>query len=225
VFRRRRAEPARCRVFALSISDNTAADLLFDRVGLDNVRLLVRELGLTATRIVGSPRYVVQTMAEDIGAVDAADFARRYPELSARQVFATRAVDPRRTTASTPRDMTRLLMLIGQHGAGAPEACRWVRELMLQQVNWHRLGAAFPPEVTVWSKTGSLLSIRNEVGVVEYPGGDRYAVACSPAPTRSPSGYRRSTTPSATPHGSPSTTSVMTGRTPHSARRCCASAE
>jgi beta-lactamase class A len=163
--------------FALSISDNTAADLLFDRVGLDNVRLLVRELGLTATRIVGSPRYVVQTMAEDIGAVDAADFARRYPELSARQVFATRAVDPRRTTASTPRDMTRLLMLIGQHGAGAPEACRWVRELMLQQVNWHRLGAAFPPEVTVWSKTGSLLSIRNEVGVVEYPGGDRYAVA------------------------------------------------
>ncbi|AIJ25509.1 beta-lactamase class A [Amycolatopsis methanolica 239] len=30
---------------ALSVSDNTAADLLFDRVGLDNVRSLLRELG------------------------------------------------------------------------------------------------------------------------------------------------------------------------------------
>jgi beta-lactamase class A len=40
-----------------------------------------------------------------------------------------------RTTASTPRDMTRLLTLIGQELAGPPQACRWVRSLMGQQVN------------------------------------------------------------------------------------------
>jgi beta-lactamase class A len=163
--------------FALSISDSTAADLLFDRVGVDNVRSLARELGLTATHIASSPRNIVQTMAEDIGALDAADFARLYPELTAQQVFATRALDPLRTTSSTPRDMTRLLTLIGQNRAGAPESCQWVRELMLQQVSWHRLAAAFAPEVTVWGKTGSLPSIRNEIAVVEYPGGSRYAVA------------------------------------------------
>ncbi|MFX0575857.1 serine hydrolase [Nocardia nepalensis] len=163
--------------FALSVSDNTAADLLFDRVGLDNVRSLVRELGLTGTRIVGSPRYVVQTMAEDIGAPDTTEFARRFPTLSVSEVLGTRAMDPHRTTASTPRDMTRLLTLLGQDRAGAAEACRWVRELMAQQVNWHRLAAAFPPEVSVWGKTGSLPAIRNEIGVVRYPGGSRYAVA------------------------------------------------
>ncbi|WP_433716697.1 serine hydrolase [Nocardia sp. CA-084685] len=163
--------------FALTVSDNTAADLLFERVGLDNVRSLVRELGLTETRIVGSPRYIVQTMAEDIGASDTAEFARRFPTLSVSDVLGTRAMDPLRTTASTPREMTRLLTLLGQDRAGDPAACRWVRELMGQQLNWHRLAAAFPPEVSVWGKTGSLPAIRNEIGVVAYPGGSRYAVA------------------------------------------------
>ncbi|WP_406232964.1 serine hydrolase [Nocardia sp. NBC_01009] len=163
--------------FALTLSDNTAADLLFDRVGLDNVRSLVRELGLTGTRIVGAPRHIVQTMAEDIGAADAIDFAVRFPALSAAEVLGTRAMDPQRTTASTPREMTELLTLIGADRAGTAETCRWVRDLMRQQVNWHRLAAAFPPEVRLWAKTGTLPGVRNEIGVVEYPGGSRYAVA------------------------------------------------
>ncbi|MFI9508978.1 serine hydrolase [Nocardia sp. NPDC052566] len=164
-------------MFALTLSDNTAADLLFDRVGLDNVRSLLRELGLARTRIVGAPRDIVLSMAEDLGAGDAAEFAARFAELTAAQVLATRALDPERTSASTPREMTRLLMLIGTERAGAPTACRWVRDLMLRQLNWYRLASAFPPAAVVWSKTGTLPGIRNEIGVVEYPGGGRYAVA------------------------------------------------
>ncbi|GAA4670628.1 serine hydrolase [Amycolatopsis dongchuanensis] len=164
-------------LFALTLSDNTAADLLFDRVGLDNVRSLVRELGLTDTRITGAPRDVVTSMAEDIGARDAADFARRFPALGPEEVFRTRALDPSATNASTPRDLTRLLALIADDRAGPPEACAWVRDLMSRQLNWHRLTAAFPPEVAVWGKTGSLPALRNEIGVVSYPGGPRYAVA------------------------------------------------
>ncbi|MEU7764949.1 serine hydrolase [Nocardia sp. NPDC049190] len=163
--------------FALTLSDNTAADLLFDRVGVDNVRSLLRELGLTGTQVAGPPRVIVQSMAEDIGAADAAEFARRFPTLSAEEVLCTRALDPARTTASTPREMVRLLTMIGQDRAGAPEACRWVRDLMSQQVNWHRLAAAFPPQVRVWAKSGTLPGVRNEIGVVEYPDGKRYAVA------------------------------------------------
>ncbi|MFE3102283.1 serine hydrolase [Nocardia tengchongensis] len=163
--------------FALTVSDNTAADLLFDRVGVDNVRSLVRELGLADTRVLGSIRDILYSMAEDIGARDLLEFARRYPESSAEEVFGSRAVDPLRTTAGTARDMTRLLLLIGRDQAGPPEACAFVRDLMRQQVYGHRLPSAFPPGVDIWSKTGTLPGIRNEIGVVGYPDGSRYAVA------------------------------------------------
>ncbi|MFF3222555.1 serine hydrolase [Nocardia suismassiliense] len=163
--------------FAITLSDNTAADLLFERVGIDNVRSLVRELGLAETRIVGAPRHIVQSMADDIGARDAAEFAERFPALAASEILSSRALDPQRTTASTPREMTQLLTLIGEDRAGPAEACQWVRDLMRQQLNWHRLAAAFPPEVQVWAKTGTLPGVRNEIGVLEYPDGSRYAVA------------------------------------------------
>ncbi len=162
---------------ALSVSDNTAADLLFDRVGLDNVRSLVRELGLTHTRIVGALRDLLTSMAEDMGATDAAEFARRYPRMSPAEVFALRIMDPARTSASTPREMTRLLELIARDEAGPPAACAWLRELMGAQLNQARLGSAFGDEVTLWSKTGTLPGVRNEIGVVRYPDGTRCAVA------------------------------------------------
>ncbi|QIS18780.1 serine hydrolase [Nocardia terpenica] len=162
---------------ALSLSDNTAADLLFERVGLDNVRSLARELGLTRTRIAGALRDLLLSMAEDIGAPDATEFARRYPSLAPDDVFALRALDPRRTTASTPREMTRLLELIARDEAGPPATCTWLRELMSLQLNQHRLPSAFPSNVLVWGKTGTLPGLRNEIGVVEFPNGARYAVA------------------------------------------------
>jgi beta-lactamase class A len=164
-------------LFALSISDNSAADLLFDRVGLDNVRSLLRELNLPHTTVFGPPRDVLRTLAEDVGAGDQAEFARRFPTLTAQQVLATRALDPAATTASTPREMTRLLAMVWQDRAGPPTACGQVRELLAQQVNTSRLRSGFPPHVRVAGKTGSLPCVRNEIGVAEYPDGHRYAVA------------------------------------------------
>jgi beta-lactamase class A len=49
---------------------------------------------------------------------------------------------------------------------------------MAAQVTRHRLAAAFPADVTVSAKSGSLLGVvRNEIGVAEYPDGARYAIA------------------------------------------------
>jgi beta-lactamase class A len=142
-------------LLALSVSDNTAADLLFDRVGVDNVRSLLAELGLTRTTVIGAPRDVLRTIIEDTGA--------------GRPL---RALDPLRTTASTPREMTALLAAIWADEGGAP-----VREWMSAQVSWHRLTAGFPPEVAVAGKTGTMPGIRNEIGVATYPDGTAYAVA------------------------------------------------
>ncbi|MGV9360969.1 serine hydrolase [Amycolatopsis sp. NPDC003731] len=142
-------------LLALTVSDNTAADLLFDRVGVENVRSLLTELGLTRTTVLGAPRDVLRTIIEDTAA--------------GRLL---RALDPLRTSATTPREMTALLAAIWADEVGAP-----VREWMSAQVSWHRLTAGFPPEVAVAGKTGTMPGIRNEIGVATYPDGAAYAVA------------------------------------------------
>ncbi len=86
-------------------------------------------------------------------------------------------LDPRRTSASTPRDITTLLDAIWSDRAASPAACQTVRDIMARQIWPHRLSSGFPTEVTIAAKTGSLPAVRNECGVVTYPDGRQYAVA------------------------------------------------
>ncbi|MDG4802642.1 serine hydrolase [Micromonospora sp. WMMD980] len=162
---------------AMSVSDNTVADLLLRRVGPDVPSMLAAELGLPRTRIVGGPRHLVETMLADVGARTEADFARIFPTLPPERVRAMRVFDPEHTSASTARELTRLLCLIWRDEAGPAAACATVRELMARQLFWTRLAAGFPPGVRVAGKTGTLPGLHLEAGVAEYPGGDRYAVA------------------------------------------------
>jgi beta-lactamase class A len=163
--------------FAMSVSDNTAADLLLRRVGPDVVPLLAAELGLTRTRVVGGPRQVLESMFADVGARDADEFARIFAGLPVERVRQLRVFDPEHTTSSTAREITRLLAMIWRDEAGSPEACAVVRDLMARQLFWTRLASGFPPEVRVAAKTGTLPGLHIEAGVVQYPDGGRYAVA------------------------------------------------
>jgi beta-lactamase class A len=163
--------------FAMSVSDNTAADALMRRVGPDTVRLLAAELGLGRTRVLGGPREHLESMFEDAGAADAAEFAELYPGLDPRRVRGFAALDPARTTSATARDVTTLLRLIWQDRAGPAAACAWMRELMSRQAFRHRLASGFPDGVRVAAKTGTLPGHHIEAGVVHYPDGGCYAVA------------------------------------------------
>lgn len=163
--------------FAVSVSDNSAADLLLARVGPDTVRLLAEELGLDRTRIVGGPRDVLESMLAEVGARDEAEFALRYPALPDDRKRRLSVLDPLRTNAGPPRDITRLLRLVWRDEAGPPEACAQVRELMARQIFRHRLVSGFPDDVTIAAKTGTLPGLHMEAGVVRYPDGGLYAVA------------------------------------------------
>ncbi|HZP53148.1 serine hydrolase [Actinocrinis sp.] len=58
------------------------------------------------------------------------------------------------------------------------EACARVRAVMAKQLTRNRLASAFRPPVRVAAKSGSLMGIvRNEIGVVTYLDGHRYAAA------------------------------------------------
>ncbi|HEY7071014.1 MAG TPA: serine hydrolase, partial [Acidimicrobiales bacterium] len=89
-----------------------------------------------------------------------------------------RVLDPATTNRSTPREMTALLGAIWRDEAAGPAACAAMRRVLGLQVWPHRLASGFPADdVAVAGKTGTLPPLRSEVGVVELPGGRRYAAA------------------------------------------------
>nr|WP_037685772.1 serine hydrolase [Streptomyces aureocirculatus] len=156
----------------MAVSDNTAAELCLSRVGLDAVNATTARLGLTRTRALHTFRAMFESMREDAGPGGAQ--ALTDPYVIAR----LRALDPARSNHSTARDMTRLLRALWRDEACTPEHGAAMRRVLGLQVWPHRLAAGFPfDDVHVAGKTGSLPTLRNEVGVVEYPDGGRYAVA------------------------------------------------
>ena len=74
--------------------------------------------------------------------------------------------------------MSRLLEAVWRDEAGPPEACARVRWLMARQLTRNRLASGFGPGVTVAAKSGGLMGVvRNEVGVVTFPGEPPYVVS------------------------------------------------
>ncbi|MEU8585932.1 serine hydrolase [Streptomyces sp. NPDC048664] len=156
----------------MAVSDNAAADLLLGRVGLDAVNHTMTRLGLRHTHAVHTFGELLATIRQDAGPGGAQALAD--PQVVSR----LRALDPTRTNHSTPRDMTRLLKALWRDEACTPEHGAAIRRLLGLQVWPHRMASGFPfDDVHVAGKTGSLPTVRNEVGVVEYPDGGRYAVA------------------------------------------------
>ncbi|GAA5187952.1 serine hydrolase [Rugosimonospora acidiphila] len=156
---------------ALTVSDNAAADVLADHVGLDNVAETLDALGLHRTRVPLLTRDVAALTREDLD-------EQRGLVTDPAAVSRLRVLDPLTSNRSTARDCTRLLALIWRDEAAGPASCGAIRRLLSLQVWPHRLASGFPfDDVSVAGKTGTLPTIRNEIGVVEYPDGGRYAVA------------------------------------------------
>lgn len=168
----------------ITVSDNTATDVVLDLVGLDAVNTTLRDLGLESTHLVGDCRVVLDAMAHAMGASSSdaigSFLAGLSPEDQAAALARARtseSADPQRTTRSTPTETTRLLQLVWQDAAGPAEACAEVRRVLGLQVWPHRLRAGFGDDIAVAGKTGTLPPWRNEAGVVTYPDGASYAVA------------------------------------------------
>ncbi|WP_248958297.1 serine hydrolase [Sphaerisporangium perillae] len=154
----------------IAVSDNAAADVVARRVGLDAVNAMLAKFGLADTYIEHDCRGMLAVLEADTGSMEG--------PLDPRTVGRLRVLDPAHANRSTAREMTRLLGMVWRDEAAGPQACAAVRRLLGLQVWPHRLASGFPyDDVVVSGKTGSLPTLRNEVGVVEYPDGGRYAVA------------------------------------------------
>lgn len=173
-------------VAMLTISDNPATDALLDRVGIDAVNETCHRLGLRDTVLTSKLVPLLDSIWQEAGfagwrdAMEAyerglepgrrAEVERRY-----REAPALKGPGSIRTTA---RDMAALMRLIWTDQAGPAAACARVRWIMAHQLTKNRLAAGFAPPAKVSAKSGGLVGVlRNEVGVVEYPGAGAYAMA------------------------------------------------
>ncbi|OKJ68724.1 serine hydrolase [Streptomyces sp. CB02460] len=156
----------------MAVSDNASADVILRRVGLEAVNRTTARLGLARTHALHSFGAMMASVKEDAGPGGAQALAD--PQVIAR----LRALDPAQSNRSTPRELTQLLATIWRDTACTPDHCASMRRLMGLQVWPHRLASGFPfDDVHVAGKTGSLPTLRGEVGVVQYPDGGRYAIA------------------------------------------------
>jgi len=161
----------------IGISDNVATDLVFARVGKPAVAALLDRLGLTSTVIDQDCAELLATIGEDLG-IGYDDDERVLTRLTPEQLAGLRALDPQRTCRTSAADMTALLGRIWRDEAAPAAACADVRRWLGLQVWPHRLRSGFATDdVRISGKTGTLPSIRNEVGVIDYGEGGRYAVA------------------------------------------------
>jgi beta-lactamase class A len=172
-------------VLMLTISDNHTTDTLLRRVGVPAVNAAAARFGLAGTVVESDLRTMLDSIGQEMGRAgwqDAVDWsATAPPDEQARateRMLGSRALDPARGTRTTPRDMVTLLRLIWNDQAGPATACERVRSVMARQLTRHRIASGFRLPVQVAAKSGGLLGVvRNEIGVISYPDGRRYAAA------------------------------------------------
>jgi beta-lactamase class A len=171
----------------ITVSDNAAADVVFDAVGVAVVQDELLALGLPGIAVRQNLRDAFHSVNQDTGG-GPAEAARGLSGPQARERL--HLLDPERSNSATPRDLTTLLRAIWRDEAATPESCAAMRHMLGLQIWPHRLASGFPyDDIRVSGKTGTLPTMRHEIGVVEYPDGGRYAVAvltqsASPAATQ-----------------------------------------
>ncbi|MCW4051174.1 MAG: class A beta-lactamase-related serine hydrolase [Candidatus Bathyarchaeota archaeon] len=164
------------------VSDNTATDLIVEKVGMDNVNDTMKKLGLKQTKVV---KYCREILFDLVGINDLPlneMTLTRFKEASEGGDYAgSWSLGVVNNDVSTPNEMTRLLELIANGEAASSESCEAILEIMGKcQTGTYRIPKYLPQKkVTMQRKTGSLPGVRNDVGVVTLKDtGERYALSC-----------------------------------------------
>ncbi|MPZ19197.1 MAG: serine hydrolase [Luteitalea sp.] len=145
-------------ILMIIVSDNTATNLLIDRIGADTVNEYLDTIGLTQTRlnrkIIGGDEP--PTGWSNAGMVEE---NRRFG-----------------LGVSTPREMVTLLEQLHQGKIVSAAASKDVVDILKKQQVTASMGRHAPQDWTVASKSGSLNALRSDVGII-YSHADPVALA------------------------------------------------
>ncbi|HEY4019570.1 MAG TPA: serine hydrolase [Pseudonocardiaceae bacterium] len=164
---------------SVAISDESASDALFTLTPAAQVTARLREWGVAGIAVRHTAGELSETPAERFDraqvhlahslAIGAATEGRGHviPQL-----------DVTRASSGSARAYVDLLGALWCPSTIDSEVAARVRELMGENLLRQRLSPDFSSDATRWSsKTGTLLNLRHEVGVVSHADGQTYAVA------------------------------------------------
>lgn len=162
---------------SIAVSDNAAAELLFDAAPPEAVNAWLASAGLSGILVRHPIGELYRTLADRVSAAD----ARLVHELVVAADLSGSAqlipqLDVAAANVSSARAFGDLLTALWS-GAIDDAVASPLRELLRANVFQQRLAPEFISESSTWaSKTGSFLHLRHEAGVVEHASGERYAV-------------------------------------------------
>ncbi len=159
----------------MSVSDNTATDLLFDRVGKRRIEETMARLGFPSVRVPFDIREMLMELVDmDHSQPGGYEELRRLLRLSSGS--GGRSMIPDQADRASPSDICRLLERIESRAILDADACTAIVELMKRIQSGTRIPGLLPKGTVVAHKTGSYRRLRNDVGIVYGPTGP-YAIA------------------------------------------------
>ncbi|GAB7042386.1 serine hydrolase [Catenuloplanes niger JCM 9533] len=160
---------------AVAISDGAAADALFALVPPARVTAELRRLGLDGIAVRHRIRDLSETPAEQLAPPLA--HALAIGAATSGQGHLIPQLDVSRTNAGSARAFAGLLEALWTPAAITPATAARVRELLGDTVHRQRLAPDLASDASRWSsKTGTVLTMRHEMGVVEHADGAVFAI-------------------------------------------------
>lgn len=161
-------------------SDNTATDMLFDRLGRAQVNETLTKLGLEQT---GLPINIREMLYSLIG-FDVSNPEHTYEKARAKLQANERVENPRALAdqdndLSTPAEMARFLAAIEQGEYLNASYTAIFIDIMTRQKYNTIIPLLLPDTTRIAHKTGSLRGVRNDVGIVYAPSGPYVVVIMS----------------------------------------------
>ncbi|MEV5574564.1 serine hydrolase [Spirillospora sp. NPDC052269] len=162
-----------------AMSDSGATDALFSLVPPAEVNRVLERAGIAGIAVRHSMDELTQTPVErfEPGEVHLAQ-SLAIGSRTAGRGHPVPQLDVSRANTGTARACVDLLQALWVPTRVPAAVAAQVRSLMGLNVIRHRLAPDFSSDASRWSsKTGTLLNLRHEIGVVEHDDGSRYAVA------------------------------------------------
>lgn len=163
---------------SIAVSDNTAADALFALTPPTQVSALLHALGLHGIAV----RHLIRELdTTPVGRLDPTD-AHLAHFLAIEAGTAGRGhripqLDVTLANSASARALMELLQALWTPSAIDTKVSAHARALMADNVLRQRLAPDFTSDVSKWSsKTGTLLNLRHEIGVVEHADGQIFGV-------------------------------------------------